>query len=58
MNTRNKDREMRRVQYRVNYLANMIAQKVCDGQTVLPSEIAEYKRAMNCFIRKKDAAED
>ena len=49
---------MRRVQYRVNYLANMIAQKVCDGQTVLPSEIAEYKRAMNCFIRKKDAAED
>ena len=59
MNTRNKARETRRVQSRVNYLANMIAQKVVDGQTVLQSEIDEYKRAMNKFIRRKDSyAED
>ncbi len=54
MNIKNKTRETRRIHSRVNFLANMIAQKVCDGQMPTQTEIYDYKRAMDKFVRLAD----
>lgn len=60
MNTKSKTRETRRIQSRATYLAHMIAQKVCDGQEPTKTELYDYKKAMDKFVRLRDAqaAED
>ena len=59
MNAKNRSREFRRARARTIFLANTIARKVAKGQTVPPTEIDDYRRSRDRYLRlMKDFREE